>query len=244
MNEIFSRTSLLFGEDAIVSLSKKTVALFGLGGVGGNAAEALVRAGIGKVLLIDNDTVSPSNLNRQLVALHSTIGMPKTRALAERLRDINPSVEIVEYPLFYLPETADQVDLSECDYIIDCIDTTSAKIELVMRAARLQIPMIASMGTGNKTDPTKLLVSDLTKTSTCPLARVMRRELKQRGITHLKVVWSTEPPMTPIGNPVGESGKPIPASTPFVPPIAGILIARTVVTDLLSYDGAVPCIPH
>lgn len=244
MNEIFSRTSLLFGEDAIELLSKKTVALFGLGGVGGNAAEALVRAGIGKLLLIDNDTVSLSNLNRQLVALHSTIGMPKTRALAERLRDINPAVEIVEYPLFYLPETADQIDLCACDYIIDCIDTTSAKIELVMRAARLQIPMIASMGTGNKTDPTKLLVSDLTKTSTCPLARVMRRELKQRGITHLKVVWSTEVPLTPIGKPIGESGKPIPASTPFVPPVAGILIARTVVTDLLSYDGAVPCIPH
>ena len=244
MNEIFSRTSLLFGEEAIESLSQKTIALFGLGGVGGYVAEALVRAGIGKLLLIDNDTVSPSNLNRQLVALHSTIGMPKTRALAERLRDINPSVEIIEYPLFYIPETADSVDLVCCDYIIDCIDTTSAKIELALRAARLRIPLIASMGTGNKTDPTKLQVSDLSKTSTCPLARVMRRELKQRGITHLKVVWSTEVPLTPIGKPIGESGKPIPASTPFVPPVAGILIERTVVTDLLSYQGAVPCIPH
>ncbi|MBQ8382870.1 MAG: tRNA threonylcarbamoyladenosine dehydratase [Clostridia bacterium] len=244
MNEIFSRTALLFGEGAVEALSHKTVALFGLGGVGGNAAEALVRAGVGKLLLIDNDTVSPSNLNRQLIALQSTIGMPKTRALAKRLRDINPDVEIVEYPLFYLPETADGVDLVGCDYIIDCIDTTSAKIELVLRAARFRIPLISSMGTGNKTDPTKLQVSDLSKTSTCPLARVMRRELKQRGINHMKVVWSPEPPRTPLGTPVSERGKPIPASTPFVPPVAGILIARTVVCDLIAFEDSVPCIPH
>lgn len=244
MNEIFSRTALIFGEEAIELLSHKTVALFGLGGVGGNAAEALVRSGIGKLLLIDNDSVSASNLNRQLVALHSTVGQSKTSALAARLRDINPAVVIEEYPMFYLPDNADAVDLTQCDYIIDCIDTTSAKIELVLRAAKLQIPLIASMGTGNKTDPAKLLVSDLTKTSVCPLARVMRRELKQRGITHLKVVWSDEVPKEPIGKPVGESGKPIPASTPFVPPVAGILLARTVVIDLLHYEGAKPCIPH
>lgn len=244
MNEIFSRSALIFGNEAIESLSHKTVALFGLGGVGGNAAEALVRSGIGRLLLIDNDNVSPSNLNRQLVALQSTVGLPKTSALASRLRDINPAVKIQEYPMFYLPENADSIDLSQCDYIIDCIDTTSAKIELVMRAAGMQIPLIASMGTGNKTDPTKLLVSDLSKTSVCPLARVMRRELKQRGISHLKVVWSTEIPKEPIGKPLSESGKPIPASTPFVPPVAGILLARTVVADLLGYDGSAPCIPH
>ncbi|MGM9647823.1 MAG: ThiF family adenylyltransferase [Eubacteriales bacterium] len=244
MNELFSRTALLFGEEAIESLSHKTVALFGLGGVGGNAAEALVRAGIGKLILVDNDTVSASNRNRQLVALQSTVGMPKTRALASRLRDINPAVEIVEHELLYLPETADLIDLSDCNYIVDCIDTISAKIELVLRAARQGIPMIASMGTGNKTDPTQLQVSDLSKTFTCPLARVMRRELKLRGISHMKVVWSAEPPVTPIGAPLSGQGKPIPASTPFVPPVAGILIARTVVCDLLGYEGAAPCVPH
>lgn len=244
MNELFSRTALLFGEEAIESLSTKTVAVFGLGGVGGNAAEALVRAGVGKLLLIDNDCVSPSNLNRQVVSLQSNIGMLKTDAMAMRLLDINPRLQIEKYPMFYLPENADLIDLSQCDYIVDCIDTTSAKIELVQRAAKLQIPLIASMGTGNKTDPTCLLVSDLTKTSICPLARVMRRELKQRSITHLKVVWSTELPKTPIGSPTNEQGKPIPASSPFVPPVAGILIARTVVVDLLGYEGASPCIPH
>lgn len=244
MNKAFSRTALLFGEDAIELLSHKTVALFGLGGVGGNAAEALARAGIGRLLLVDNDTVSPSNLNRQLIALHSTIGIPKTQAMKARLLDINPDLRIDEYPLFYLPETADQIDLSGCDYIVDCIDTTSAKIELALRARSLGIPMISSMGTGNKTDPTKLTVSDLSKTSVCPLARVMRRELRARGITHLKVVWSAEPPQTPIQQPVGASGKPIPASTPFVPPAAGLLLARTVVCDLLSYDGANSYAPH
>lgn len=244
MKEQFSRSALLLGEDAIETLSRKTVALFGLGGVGGSAAEALVRSGIGKLLLIDNDTVSPSNLNRQLVATQRTVGMHKTSALAERLRDINPALEVEEYPVFYLPESADRIDLSACDYIVDCIDTTSAKIELALRAARLNIPLISSMGTGNKTDPTKLLVSDLSKTSICPLARVMRRELKQRGITHLKVVWSTEVPRTPIGRPISETGKPIPASTPFVPPVAGILLARTVIVDLLEFEGAKPCVPH
>lgn len=244
MNEAFSRSALLFGEDAINVLSHKTVALFGAGGVGGNAAEALVRAGIGKILIIDNDTVSVSNLNRQLIALNSSVGQLKTNVLAKRLIDINPLLEVVEYPMFYLPENADEVDLNDCDYIIDCIDTMSAKLELAVRASKRGIPMIASMGTGNKTDPTKLLVSDLSKTSTCPLARVMRRELRIRGINHLKVVWSTEIPRTPIGNPIGESGKPIPASTPFVPPAAGILIARTVVTDLLGFEGAEPYAPY
>jgi tRNA A37 threonylcarbamoyladenosine dehydratase len=244
MNEAFARSSLIWGEDASISLSHKTVALFGVGGVGGNVAEALVRAGVGKLLLIDNDVVSISNLNRQLVALHSTIGQLKTEALAKRLKDINPILEVIEYPIFYLPETADQIDLSQCDYIVDCIDTTSAKIELVLRASGLGIPLIASMGTGNKTDPTKLMVSDLSKTSTCPLARVMRRELRARGINHVKVVWSTELPLTPIGQPIGENGKPVPASTPFVPPAAGLLIARTVVMDLLGLDGSKPYAPN
>lgn len=244
MNEAFSRSALLFGQDAIDALSRKSVALFGGGGVGGNVAEALVRSGIGKIILIDNDVVSVSNLNRQLVALHSTVGQLKTHVLANRLKDINPALEVVEYPLFYLPETADQVNLYGCNYIIDCIDTTSAKIELALRARQMNIPMISSMGTGNKTDPTKLLVSDLAKTSICPLARVMRRELRIRGINHMKVVWSTELPRTPIGAPVGENGKPIPASTPFVPPAAGLLIARTVVADLLGFEGAEPYAPN
>lgn len=244
MNEAFSRSALLFGQDAIEALSHKTVALFGAGGVGGNAAEALARSGIGRIILVDNDTVSVSNLNRQLIALHSTVGQLKTHVLANRLKDINPALEVIEYPIFYLPESADQVDLFGCDYIVDCIDTTSAKIELAVRASRMNIPMISSMGTGNKTDPTKLLVNDLSKTSTCPLARAMRRELRIRGINHLKVAWSTELPRAPIGAPVGENGKPIPASTPFVPPAAGLLIARTVVTDLLGFDGAEPYAPN
>ncbi len=244
MKEAFSRSALIFGEEGIDLLSQKTVAVFGLGGVGGNACEALVRAGIGKLLLIDSDSVSESNLNRQLIATTKTVGMLKTEAMKARLMAINPDLVILEYPMFYLPENADAIDLSVCDYIVDCIDTTSAKIELVLRARALGIPLIASMGTGNKTDPTKLLVSDLSKTSTCPLARVMRRELKSRGITHLKVVWSTEEPKSPIGRPIGESGKPIPASTPFVPPAAGILLARTVVCDLLGVDGCTPYAPH
>ena len=244
MKEIFSRSALLFGDEGIDLLANKTVAVFGLGGVGGNACEALVRAGVGKLLLIDSDSVAPSNINRQVIALHSTVGKYKTTAMAKRLLDINPDVVIDEYPMFYLPENADAIDLAECDYIVDCIDTTSAKIELVLRAKALGVPLICSMGTGNKTDPTKLQVSDLTKTSVCPLARVMRRELKSRGITHLKVVWSPEEPKSPIGRPVGESGKPIPASTPFVPPVAGILLARTVVCDLLGTEGCAPCVPH
>ena len=244
MKEAFSRSALIFGEEGIDLLAQKTVAVFGLGGVGGNACEALVRAGIGKLLLIDSDRVSESNLNRQVIALKSTVGKFKTTVMAKRLQDINPDMEIDEYPIFYLPENADAVDLSSCDYIVDCIDTTSAKIELAMRAKALGIPLIASMGTGNKTDPTKLTVSDLSKTSTCPLARVMRRELKSRGMTHLKVVWSPEVPKSPIGRPIGESGKPIPASTPFVPPVAGILLARTVVCDLLGLDGCAPYAPN
>ena len=244
MIEAFSRSSMLFGSDAIETLSHKTVAVFGVGGVGGNAAEALVRSGIGRIIVVDNDTVSASNLNRQLIALHSTIGKLKTQVIADRLTDINPDLQILQYPMFYLPENADQVDLSGCDYIVDCIDTTSAKIELALRASKFHIPLISSMGTGNKTDPTKLMVSDLSKTTTCPLARVMRRELRSRNINHLKVVWSTEIPRTPIGNPIGEKGKPIPASTSFVPPAAGLLIARTVVTDLIGFEGAEPYAPN
>lgn len=244
MNERFSRSALIFGEEGIDLLATKTVAVFGLGGVGGNACEALARAGIGKLLLIDSDRVSVSNINRQVIALESTVDQFKTTVMAKRLQDINPDIEIDEYPMFYLPENADAVDLSSCDYIVDCIDTTSAKLELAVRAKTLGIPLIASMGTGNKTDPTKLTVSDLSKTSTCPLARVMRRELKSREITHLKVVWSPEEPKSPKGRPSGESGKPIPASTPFVPPVAGILLARTVVCDLLGVDKCAPYAPH
>ena len=244
MDEAFSRSALLFGEEAIEDLSHKTVAVFGVGGVGGYAAEALVRAGIGQILLIDNDTVSLSNLNRQLIALHSTIGKLKTQVIADRLLDINPALKVIQYPMFYLPENADQVELSACDYIVDCIDTTSAKIEIAVRASKLNIPLIASMGTGNKTDPSKLIVSDISKTSICPLARVMRRELRNRGINRLKVVWSSEPPAVPIINYTNVVGKPIPASTPFVPPVAGILIARTVVMDLLKLEGTEAYAPH
>lgn len=242
--EEFSRTAMLLGEDAIDTLSDKKIALFGVGGVGGYAAEALARTGIGAFILIDNDTVSRSNINRQIIALDSTVGRPKVQVMAERIRSINPDACVQPLQMFYLPENADTIDLSECDYVIDCIDTVSAKLELATRCRALGIPLISSMGTGNKTDPMGFLVADLAKTSICPLARVMRRELKQRGITHMKVVYSKEEPVHPIEKSLTERGKAVPASMPFVPPAAGLLIARTVTLDLIAYNGTVGYSPY
>ncbi len=190
----FERTALLLGEDAVQALSRKRVAVFGLGGVGSWCCEALGRAGIGALALIDHDTVSESNINRQLVALQSTIGQKKADVMAARLRDINPDIEITEYPVFYLPENADQIDLSGFDCIVDAIDTVTAKLHLIQTAKALGVPVISSMGTGNKLRPDLLTACDISKTTTCPLARVMRRELRARGIEHLRVVYSTEPP--------------------------------------------------
>ncbi len=229
MNEIFERQSLIIGEEATERLAKKKVALFGVGGVGSYAAEALARCGIGHIEIIDSDEVSKSNINRQLCALMSTVGLPKVDVVASRLRDINPNMTVTPRREFFLPENADGFDFSSYDYVIDAIDTVSAKIELALRCTALGIPMISCMGTGNKLDPTKLCITDLSKTETCPLARVMRRELKARGITHLKVIYSTEPPIKPASQ-----GSRIPGSIAFVPSVAGLLAASEAVRHLMT----------
>ena len=231
----FERTALLLGEDAIKALSRKKVAIFGLGGVGSWCCEALGRAGVGQLALIDHDTVSESNLNRQLVALHSTIGQKKADVMAARLRDINPDIEITEYPVFYMPENADQIDLSGFDCIVDAIDTVTAKLHLIQTAKALGVPIISSMGTGNKLDPGLLQVTDISRTSVCPLARVMRRELRDRGIRHLKVVYSPEPAAETRQLEAPSPGRrSVPASVPWVPSTAGILMASAIVRDLIA----------
>lgn len=236
MNEQFQRTALLIGQDGISALQSARVALFGVGGVGSFTAEALIRAGIGTLDLFDNDTVCPSNLNRQLIALHSTIGQYKVDAMRARLLDINPNAQIGAHRLFYLPETAEQVDLSKYDYIVDCIDTVSAKLDLAVRAAALNIRIIASMGTGNKLDPTAFEVADISKTTVCPLARVMRQELRKRGVDHLKVVYSREIPRVPLqdvpANAPTASRRSTPGSISFCPSVAGLIIAGEVIRDL------------
>lgn len=231
MSGEFEREARLIGEDGVALLRSKTVAVFGIGGVGGQAAEALARGGIGKLVLIDNDTVSVSNINRQIIALHSTVGQPKTAVMAARIRDICPETIVETHEMFYLPETADSLPFDDWDYIIDAIDTVSGKLEIAVRAQAADVPLISCMGTGNKLDPTKLTVTDIYKTDTCPLAKVMRRELKKRGVERLQVVYSTEPPMTPQG---AEGEKRVPASISFVPPAAGLLAAGTVIKALLK----------
>ena len=234
MSKRFERQSMLLGEEATATLSQKKVALFGVGGVGSYAAEALARCGVGRIELIDSDTVSESNINRQLCALTSTVGLPKVSVVAARLRDINPDIQVSERMEFFLPENADTFDFSSYDYVIDAIDTVSAKIELALRCKKMNIPLISSMGTGNKLDPTAIRVSDLSKTEGCPLARVMRRELKARGITHLKVVWSPEPPIAPAVSLYSDNGKPIPASIAFVPSVAGLIAAGEAIKDMIK----------
>lgn len=235
----WERTALLLGGEAIEILSRKKVAVFGIGGVGSWCCEALGRSGIGHLALFDHDTVSLSNLNRQLIALHSTIGRQKTAVMADRLRDINPDITVEEHPIFYMPENADTVDLSGYDCIVDAIDTVTAKLCLIERATALGVPIISSMGTGNKLHPEKLVAADLSKTDTCPLARVMRHELRRRGIEHLRVVYSTESPLTPQNRseavPEGQPRpKDTPGSSPFVPSSAGLLIASEVIQKLLG----------
>lgn len=232
MSERFLRTQMLLGTEAMEKLRTSRVAVFGLGGVGGHAAEALARCGIENFDLFDSDTVSESNINRQLVALGSTVGRLKTEVLAERMRDINPSVSVNCRNVFYLPENADEFPLSEYSYVVDCIDTVSAKIELAVRAEKEGVPIISSMGTGNKLDPTALRISDVYSTSMCPLARVMRRELKARGVKRLKVVWSEEKALKPILPNTHDDERPVPGSTSFVPSVAGLLLASFVVRDL------------
>ncbi len=235
LNE-FSRTALLLGDDALARLASSRVAVFGIGGVGGHAVDALARCGVGALDLIDNDTVSLTNLNRQLVALHSTIGRYKVDVAAARIADINPRAIVRTYRTFYLPETAGQFDFSQYDYVIDAIDTVTAKLDLAERAYRTGTPIISAMGAGNKLDPTRFEVTDISKTSVCPLARVMRTELRRRGVPHLKVVYSREPARTPHQNDdvrqEADARRAVPGSVSFVPSVAGLILAGAVIRDL------------
>lgn len=237
MSEIFSRTELLLGEDAVKELSKKRVAVFGVGGVGGYVCEALIRSGIGAFDLCDNDTVAVSNINRQIIATTSSVGKYKVDVMKERMLDINPEADIRVHKCFFLPENADSFPFEEYDYVVDAVDTVTAKIELIMRAKEKNIPVISSMGAGNKLDPTAFTVADIYKTSVDPLARVMRRELKKRGVKDLKVVYSTEEPLQPIGghkSPSEDSSRrSTPGSVAFVPSVAGLCIASEIVKDLI-----------
>ena len=241
MSEQFLRTEMLLGSEAIRRLQKARVAVFGLGGVGGYAVEALARSGVGSLDLIDSDTVSVSNLNRQLLATHSTVGMLKVDAARNRVLDINPDCIVRTYPVFYTPDTAGQFHFTQYDYIVDAIDTVTGKLALVERAKAADTPIICSMGTGNKLDASAFRVADISKTAMCPLARVMRKELSKRGIRHLKVVYSQEEALTPTGweEEAAALGKrQIPGSVAFVPGAAGLLLAGEVVRDLTGFSRA------
>lgn len=244
MSDQFIRTRLLVGDEPVERLRNTRVAVFGVGGVGGFCVEALARAGVGTLHLYDDDTVSESNLNRQIAALHSTLGQPKAEVMARRVLDINPSCQVKAIRMFYLPQNAQEVDLSQYDYVVDCIDTVAAKLDLVERCIALQVKIISAMGSGNKLDPTAFQITDISKTQGCPLARVMRKELRKRGIEHLKVVYSTELPRSPIRHmeaetPVTTDTRPgstarrdTPGSISFVPAAAGLVLASAVVREL------------
>ena len=242
MIDQYARTQLLIGEDGLNRLKDSTVMVFGVGGVGSHCIEALARSGVGRLIVIDSDTVSLTNINRQSIAYHSTIGRMKTEVMRERIRDIDPAITVRAYETFVLPENlAELLDQEEkntdgkIDYIIDAIDTVSAKIALVEEAQKRDIPLISSMGTGNKLHPELFEIADLSETSVCPLCRVMRRELKQRGITHLKVLYSKEKPVDVSGRITGEDSgarRSLPGSISFVPPVAGLLIAGEVIREL------------
>lgn len=228
MDNRFSRTERIIGEENLKKLNNSSVVVFGLGGVGGAACEALARAGVGTIGIVDKDTVDITNINRQLIATDETVGMKKTDAARARLKLINPELKIIKYDIFYLPETADQIDLSRFDFVVDCIDNVSAKLELAVRCQSLGVPIISSMGTGNKLHPEMLEIADISKTSVCPLARVMRRELKNRGVKNLPVVYSKEEPV--------KTDSSVPGSMSFTPPVAGYLICSYVVRKLLNID--------
>ena len=238
MHEQFSRTGLLLGEEALQKLQNSRVAVFGIGGVGGYTAEALVRSGIGAIDLIDSDTISVTNINRQLFATHSTVGKLKVEVAKARLLDIHPDLLVYTHPVFYTPETADNFDFTQYDYIVDAIDTVTGKLCLAERAFAAGTPIISCMGAGNKLDGTAFQVADISKTSICPLARVMRKELKKRGISHMKVVFSTEEALKPVGaeEEAAAIGKrQIPGSTSYIPGLAGLLLAGEVIKDLAGY---------
>ena len=235
----FSRSEPLFGPEGMARLQKARVAVFGVGGVGGYAAEALVRSGVGHIDLFDNDDVALTNLNRQIAALHSTLGMPKASVMARRLLDVNPEAEIAVHSLFYLPENADTVDLTRFDFIIDAVDTVAAKLELITRADQLGVPIISAMGAGNKLDPTRLQVADIYQTRECRLARVIRNECRKRGIRRLRVVYSTEPPVVVAadnGEAPSASRRAVPASAIFVPAAMGLILAGEAVRAIAARE--------
>ena len=248
MREQFIRTEMLLGAEALERLQNARVALFGLGGVGGYTLEALTRSGVGQLDLIDNDTVSLSNLNRQILATYDTVGMRKVDAAKQRVLSINPACVVRTYAVFYTPETAGQFDFTQYDYIVDAIDTVTGKLALVMKCKEAGVPIICSMGAGNKMDPTRFEVTDIYKTSVCPLAKVMRTECRKRKIKHLKVVYSREPAMTPLTEDIapeapcpadaqrpGAPRRSTPGSNAFVPSVAGLIIAGEVIKDLVGF---------
>ena len=240
--EAFARTAMLFGEEAMKKLAASRVAVFGIGGVGGHAVEALARSGIGALDLIDNDVVAVSNLNRQMAALRSTIGQYKVDVMKDRILDINPACNVTVHKVFYLPETAAQFDFTQYDYVIDAIDTVAGKIQLIEQAKAAGVPIICSMGAGNKLDPTKFEVADISKTSVCPLARVMRLECKKRGIKKVKCVYSTEVAIQPkeSDEPLVGSRRSTPGSNAFVPSVAGLIIAGEVIKELADTSNENP----
>ena len=234
MPDAFARSARLWGQDAVTRLSHASVAVFGLGGVGSYVCEALARGGVGRLVLVDGDTVDVTNINRQLIALHSTVGQPKTGVMRARLLDINPALCVETHQLFYTAETAEQVSFSGLDFIADAIDTVSSKLTVIERAGQAGVPVISAMGTGNKQDPLRLRVGDIYETVGCPLARVMRRELRRRGVPALRVVYSAEEPLSPL--PDGETLPPgrrqSPGSLPFVPSVAGLIMASEILSAL------------
>ena len=247
MSDLFSRTQLLFGEEAMNILARSRVAVFGVGGVGGYTVEALARSGVGALDLIDDDKVCVTNINRQIIALGSTVGMYKVDAAAERIRDITPHCKVTCHKMFYMPETADKLDFSMYDYVVDAIDTVTGKLEIIMQAKNAGIPVISSMGAGNKLDPTRFEVTDIYKTSVCPLAKVMRYQLKRRGVKKLKVVYSREEPVVPKGQAAedgsgqtdmrsGSARRATPGSVAFVPSVVGLIIAGEVIKDLTGFN--------
>ena len=239
IHEQFLRTQMLLGTEALERLQQARVAIFGIGGVGGYTVEALARSGVGQLDLIDSDTVSISNINRQILATHSTVGLPKVEAARRRILDINPGCVVRMHQVFYTPETADQFDFTQYDYIVDAIDTVTGKLQLVQRAVEAGTPIICCMGTGNKLHPEMFKIADISKTSVCPLCKVMRKELKNRGIKHLKVLYSEEKPIDTSDRVTEEekgAKRSLPGSIAFVPPVAGLMIAGEVIRELSGVE--------
>lgn len=237
MNQ-FARTEILLGVEAMKKLAGSRVAIFGVGGVGGYVAEALVRSGIGAFDLIDNDEVSLTNINRQIIATHATIGRPKVEVMRDRMLSINPEAKITLHQCFFLPENQDSFDFTQYDYVVDAVDTVAAKIAIILKAQEAKVPVMSSMGAGNKINPAMFEVADIYKTSVCPLARIMRQAMKKHGVKHLKVVYSKEVPIIPAASEEnkGTAGHPVPGSTAFAPSVAGLIIASEVVKDLTGFE--------